>query len=197
MCHFWFHFCGIQQQTGTCYTCYLIVGHKIYRQHLSCWHTIIKHCFFNESHSNPCGGILLKEWAMTWISPAFHTAMGIQSLWLCLFLAQDMQKTSLCEFGHKVEMGSVWPNVSSIRISVSQFSGLNVKKIMDMPPCLTANMIWHQNSSSSQKGCVLKYTNTSSLLNPRCLVWFKPIWPSVHEDVCDKLGCLSLPLRLL
>lgn len=34
----------------------------------------------------------------------------------------------------------VWPNVIRIRIAVSQFSGLNVQKIMDMPSCLTANV---------------------------------------------------------
>lgn len=37
------------------------------------------HCLFNESHSNLYGGSLLKEWEMTLISPAFHTAIGIRS----------------------------------------------------------------------------------------------------------------------
>lgn len=77
-----------------------------------------------------------------------------------------MQKTSLCEFAHMFEIGPVWPEVIRIRIAVSQFSGLNVQKIMDVPSCLTANVVSHQNSSSFQKGCVVKYTNTSSLLNP-------------------------------
>lgn len=128
---------------------------------------MIQSWLFNGSHSNCYGGSLMKEREMTLIASTFHAAVGLRSSWsvimslLAIWHAEDWSMW-ICTCSR----GAVWPKVIRIRIAVSQFSGLNVQQIMDAPSCLSADVVWHQNSSSSWKGWVVKYTNASSHLNP-------------------------------